>query len=232
MNFIKKLGICVSMGWHLLKVFWQIISGLYSILDLTHPCVSIFGGSRLKQDSSYAQDAYAIAAKLVSNGISVLTGGGPGIMQAGNCGANSVKHTENDIVTMGIGVSGLGHEQAMNPCAKKTMMFDYFFARKWLLLNYSVGYIIFPGGFGTMDELSELLNEMQTGKIRQAPVILIGTNYWKPYQAWVNEARKHHLLSETHEPKITITDDLDYAVSILVKHCESCETTGINSKKS
>lgn len=217
MNFLKKIRICITTGWGLLKEFWQIISGLYMILDLTRPSVSFFGGSRLAQDSAYAKYAYKIAAKLVANGISVLTGGGPGIMEAGNCGAQSVQHPESEIVTIGIGIRGLTG-QDFNKCASKRIIFDYFFARKWLLINYSMGYVVFPGGFGTMDELSELLNQMQTGKLSQAPVILIDTAYWKPYEAWINEARTKHLLSASREPKITVTDDLDYAVALLLEH--------------
>lgn len=226
MNFIKKITICIATSWRLLKELWQIITGLYMILDLTRPSVSIFGGSRLKQNSPYAQDAYNISAKLVANGISVLTGGGPGIMEAGNCGATSAMHKKNDVVTIGIGVRGL-EKQEFNRCAGKTIIFDYFFARKWLLLNYSMGYVVFPGGLGTMDELSELLNQMQTGKLTQAPVILIGVNYWNPYYEWINEARKHHLLSTTREPKIILTDDLDYAVSLLLEHYKETSNNSV-----
>jgi len=222
MNFFRKIGICIATSWRLLKELWQIISGLYIILDLTRPSVSIFGGSRLKQDMSYSQEAYAISAKLVNKGISVLTGGGPGIMEASNCGAASVKHNEIEIVTMGISVRGLEDEVSNRCVGKQPIIFDDFFPRKWLLLNYSLGFVVFPGGFGTMDELSELLNQMQTGKLKQAPVILIGTKFWKSYYDWVQEARSENLLSPVSEPKLTLTDDLDYAVSLLLEHCKKC----------
>ena len=116
MNFIKKLSICAGTFWHLFKEMWQIVSGLYTILDLTRPCVSFFGGSRLKQDSMYAQHAYQLAAKFVQHGVSVLTGGGPGIMEAGNCGALSAAKNK-EIVTIGIGVRGLD-SQPFNKCFK------------------------------------------------------------------------------------------------------------------
>jgi len=221
MNFFKKIGICLATSWRLWKEMWQIVRGLYTILDLTRPCVSFFGGSRLKQDSRYAQHAYTLAAKFVQHGVSVLTGGGPGIMEAGNCGAMSVAK-KGEVVTIGIGVRGLGDGAPFNKCAVKNIIFDYFFSRKWLLIHYSVGYVIFPGGFGTMDELSDLLSQMQTGKIPMAPVVLIGADYWKPYMAWVDEARKTDLLSGINAPKIVVTDDLDYAVAVLVEHCAQC----------
>jgi len=222
MNFFKKIGICIATSWQLFQELWQIISGLYIILDLTRPSVSIFGGSRLKQDTFYSQEAYAISAKLVAQGVSVLTGGGPGIMEASNCGAASVKHKETEIVTMGISVRGLEEEVSNRCVGEQPIVFDDFFPRKWLLLNYSLGFVVFPGGFGTMDELSELLNQMQTGKLKQAPVILIGTSYWKLYYDWINEARKEQLLSPINEPKLILTDDLDYAVSLLLEHCKKC----------
>lgn len=221
MHFIKKIGVCIVTAWRLWKEMWQIIRGLYSILDLSRPCVSIFGGSRLKQDSIPAKQAYEISAKLVSHGISVLTGGGPGIMEASNCGALSAAK-DHGVVTMGIGIRGLIHDQPFNKCAGKKIEFDYFFSRKWLLIHYSVGYIIFPGGLGTMDELSDLLSQMQTGKIPFAPVVLIDKDYWKSYEAWVNLARENHLLSGRYEPHITVTDDIDEAVTILVGHCRDC----------
>lgn len=221
MNFIKKIGTCIATSWRLFKEMWQIISGLYKILDLSRPCVSIFGGSRLKQDTFFAKHAYEISAKLVQNGISVLTGGGPGIMEAGNCGAVSVAK-KGETVTIGIGVRGL-EEQLFNRCATKNIQFDYFFSRKWLLIHYSVGFVVFPGGLGTMDELSDLLSQMQTGKLPPAPVVLIGVDYWKPYEAWVNQARKENLLSGIHEPKIVLTDDIDEAVAVLLGHCKQCK---------
>lgn len=231
MNFFKKIGVCVVTGWKLIKETWQIVTGLYIILDLTRPCVSIFGGSRLLQDSSYSQDAYAIAAKLVAHGISVLTGGGPGIMEAGNCGAGSGAHEKGEIVTMGIGVRGL-EGQDFNKCAGKTVLFDYFFSRKWLLINYSMGFVVFPGGFGTVDELSDLLNQMQTGKLHQSPVILIGTSFWKPYQDWMEQARNHQLLASVNVPQIVVTDDLDHAVSILLEHRKKMSANPTISKVS
>ena len=223
MNFLKKLVVCTATAWRLWKEMWQIVSGLYSLLDLTRPCISMFGGSRLKSDDPFVQHAYAIAAKLVQQGVSVLTGGGSGIMEGGNCGALSAAKP-GETVTMGIGLRGIEDGgQGFNRCATKHIDFDYFFSRKWLLIHYSIGYVVFPGGFGTMDELSDLLSQMQTGRIQPAPIVLIGTEYWKSYEDWTKRARKEHLFSGYHEPHIVVTDDIDYAVSVLVEHCQGCK---------
>lgn len=226
MNFIVRLWKSLVVGAGVLRELFQIMYGQYKILKLPQPTISIFGGARLSQDDAYTKEAFEIGSKLASEGFSVLTGGGPGIMESANCGATkaSDEHLDDGRVygkSMGIGISRLRYEQHLNSCVSEKITLDYFFARKFLLLNYSMGFIIFPGGFGTMDELSDLLNLMQTGKRSFAPVILIGTEYWKNYIAWVETARQAHLLSKTNEPKIIVTNNLDEAVALLVEHSRS-----------
>lgn len=211
---------CFKVAMQLLKVNVQIINGLWKIGKLTQPCVSIFGGSRNFHHEDYYRDVAARAAHLLShNDISVLTGGGPGIMEGANCGAhelpNGIKRTLKIVIT------GLEHEDMPNPCPGESVTVDNFFARKWLLIDYSMAFIIFPGGLGTMDELSDLMNLMQTGKIKKRTVVLIGTEYWRHYKAFFEQAREQSFLSRTViEP--VITDDIEYAVKLITLHCQEC----------
>ncbi len=233
MNFITRLWRSLAVGAHLSREIFQIMYGQYKILRLPQPTVSIFGGARLPQDGEYTKKAFDLAGKLAYEGFSVLTGGGPGIMESANCGANKIyeEHKEKGIKngkngrtigrSMGIGISRLRYEEALNRCISEKITLDYFFARKYLLLNYSKGFIVFPGGFGTMDELSDLLNLMQTGKRPFAPIVLIGTEFWKCYREWVTTARQAGLLSQSNEPRVLVTDDLDEAVTLLVEHSRS-----------
>ncbi|MGC2310391.1 MAG: TIGR00730 family Rossman fold protein [Candidatus Babeliaceae bacterium] len=224
-QFIQNITKALAIGAHFFKTTLQIIYGAWKISRLPQPIVSIFGGSRLKKDSIYVQQAQIVARMLVDRNLSVITGGGPGIMEAATCGASHEQ--KRRIRTMGIGVVGLKGEEGFNPCVKDSIMLDYFFARKYLLINFSLGFIIFPGGFGTMDELSELLTLMQTGKLKRAPVILIGSEYWKDYLAWVEVARHNGLLVSKETHLITVTDDLKEAVDILASHCDVCMIQGI-----
>src|SRR5690606_34188715 len=144
----------------------------------------------------YAQDANQIAAWLVEQEMSVLTGGGPGIMEAANCGAVRSLH-KDEVHSIGIGVRGLNEPK--NVCVEEYFELDYFFARKWLLTQYSVGFIVFPGGFGTLDELSEVLTLIQTRQMKKVPIVLFGKDYWRPFLQWVREeALPHGLIKEEH----------------------------------
>lgn len=226
MNFMIRLWKSLVVGAGVLREVFQIMYGQYKILKLPQPTISIFGGARLSQDDTYTKQAFEVGNKLARAGFSVLTGGGPGIMESANCGAAKVateKEQDGHVYgkSMGIGIRRLRFEEPLNSCMSEKIILDYFFARKFLLLNYSMGFVIFPGGFGTMDELSDLLNLMQTGKRSFAPVILIGTEYWKNYIAWVETARQAHLLSQSNEPRVLVTDDLDEAVALLVEHSRS-----------
>lgn len=221
-GFLHRMVQCVVVGWRLIREAIQIVYGMYKIMRLPRPCVSIFGGSRLAQHSHYAELAYECAKLLVEENIAVLTGGGPGIMESANCGAQSVK-TDGQLRNIGIGITGMRHEKGLNPCVGERIVLDYFFARKWLLINYSVGFIVFPGGFGTLDELSDLLNVIHTQKRAWAPVVLIGVEFWKPYEAWLEQARREHLVEPIQEPVVLITDDLTVAMKYLKQHCIPCD---------
>lgn len=224
---IMRLWRCVVVWWKLSAEVWQVVYGMYRITRLPTPSVTIFGGSRLPQDSMYARQAGELAGKLAKAGLAVLTGGGPGIMEAANCGVVSAlggaEHAQQ--FSMGIGITGMRDETGINPCVGEHVLLDYFFARKWLLLNYSIGFVVFPGGLGTMDELSDLLNLMTTQRRSMAPLILIGSEFWKPYLLWLDHARSQRLISHDYEPDILVTDSIDEAVVLLVNYCATCSTT-------
>ena len=119
--------------------------------------------------------------------------------------------------SMGIGVKGL---EGPNPCVQEYFELDYFFARKYLMTRSSVGFVVFPGGFGTLDELAEILTLLQTKKMKKIPVILVGVEYWSPFMEWVkDEALQHGMLKQEHVELIELTDDLDRALSLLCQHC-------------
>ena len=196
----------------------QLTYGVWKVLGMPYPRVSIFGGSRLKTDSTYSQKAHQLAHKLAQNKLSVLTGGGPGIMEAANCGAAH----ETKERTMGIGVRNLPGELGINACAQDNVLVDYFWVRKLLLLRYSIGFVIFPGGFGTLGELTDLLTLMQTKKMAHVPIILVGVDYWSSWIAWADQAEKEGCISMEERALLVTTDDLDWVVTTLIKHCKNC----------
>lgn len=222
MRFFKKLWTAIKLSFTYLKVMPQLIRGAWKIGWLPQPVVSVFGGSRLKKNSKYVKWARELSERLVAYEISVITGGGPGIMEAANCGA--VRKEEKHQHTMGIGVRGLTAEGLPNSCVKEFLITDYFDIRKFLLIHYSYAYVIFPGGFGTVDEFTQVITLMQTDKLSIAPVILIGTEFWSSFVDWIERAIKEGLIPREHAEYITITDDLAKATAILVNYCENCAT--------
>ena len=220
MNVFKKLWVSLRLCKEYLKVMPQLVVGAWRIARLPQPVVSIFGGSRLKRTSKYVEWAEALSRNLVAREISVLTGGGPGIMEAANCGA--FRKDFHRVHTMGIGVSNLPNEQSINPCVRDFMITDYFPIRKFLLVQYSYAYVVFPGGFGTLDELAEVLTLLQTKKLASAPVILMGEEYWSNLVTWIERAVKEGLITADHATMITVTDDIEKATTILVTNCQRC----------
>lgn len=180
----------------------------------SHPkSVTIFGSARFKEDDEHYQAARELAGRLSAEGYAIVTGGGPGIMEAANRGA---QETEGNEHSLGMCIQ-LPHEQVTNPYVTSSANFHYFFTRKVLMSFAAEAYIYYPGGFGTLDEFFELLTLVQTKKIPKLPIILVGNDYWKPLDAWI----KHHLL-EDHaaiNPEdtdlYTITEDVDEIVNIV-----------------
>jgi len=202
----------------LMRVWMQLLYGAWRVSSLPQPIVSIFGGSRLPQDNIYATQAVQIAQWLVEHNISVLTGGGRGIMEAASYGA--IYNNGGKGRSIGIGVKDLG-ENIRNPYVKEYFMLDYFFARKWLLTRYSVSFVAFPGGFGTLDEITEILTLMQTKQMKKMPIILVGIEFWGPLMIWLKtECLKHGTISEKDLELFTVTDDLEEVFCIVRDECE------------
>lgn len=169
-------------SWAIFKIMSEFVDG-YEKMSRIGPCVSIFGSARTPSDNPYYQLAVEIAEKLTTKGYGVITGGGPGIMEAGNRGA----HNTNGI-SVGLNID-LPFEQSSNPFIDddKDLHFEYFFVRKVMFVKYSQGFIVMPGGFGTLDELFEALTLIQTEKIGSFPIVLVGTKYWGGLLDWLKQ---------------------------------------------
>lgn len=212
----RILGI-FTLAYQLLRVSLQTIYGGWRISKLTPPIVTIFGGAKLKEHDQYFKQAYNLGKLLMEHDISVLTGGGPGIMEAVSCGV--LHKSSGKISSIGIGVRGLG--QGRNPCVEEYFELNYFFARKLLLTRYSYAFVIFPGGFGTLDEFSEVLTLMQTKKMQQTPIVLIGKDYWSKFLGWVKgEALQHKLIDADNVKLFTLTDSLHEAFTVIQSSCK------------
>jgi uncharacterized protein (TIGR00730 family) len=198
-------------SWAIFKIMGEFVEG-YEKLSRIGPCVSIFGSARTKENQEYYQLAVRIAQKITDNGYGIITGGGPGIMEAGNRGAHLAGGT-----SVGLNID-LPFEQHDNPYIDKdkSIDFDYFFVRKVMFVKYSQGFVVMPGGFGTLDELFEAITLIQTHKIDRFPIILVGTEFWRGLLDWI----KKTLISEGNiSPKdidlINIVDTEDEVLKIL-----------------
>ena len=167
-------------SWRMFHIMAEFVEG-FDALSKYHPSVSIFGSTRVKPGDEVYKTAEQIGQLLAENGFGVITGGGPGVMEAANKGAATAGGN-----SIGLNIE-IPLEQKPNPYANITLRFRYFFVRKVMFVKYAVAYIILPGGFGTMDELFESVTLIQTHKIRPFPVILVGSNYWKGLLDWMKE---------------------------------------------
>ncbi|MDT0689776.1 TIGR00730 family Rossman fold protein [Salegentibacter sp. F188] len=167
-------------SWAIFKIMGEFVNG-YEKLSQIGPCVSIFGSARTKPDQKYYKLAESIAKRIVDHGYGVITGGGPGIMEAGNKGAHLGGGT-----SVGLNID-LPFEQHDNPYIDndKSLDFDYFFVRKVMFVKYSQGFVVMPGGFGTLDELFEAITLIQTHKIDKFPIILVGRDFWSGLVEWI-----------------------------------------------
>lgn len=227
MSLGKALHAYITLTGHLGKTFFQMIRAAYKISQFPQPPVTIFGGSRLKMDSAYIGQAHRLAHLLVAENIPVLTGGGPGVMEAANCGAMHERAKRGEvspIISIGIGVKDLHPErEPYNCCATTQITMDYFFSRKWILMEYSIGFVVFPGGFGTLDELFGILTLTQTKVRKQVPIILFGTEYWQPLIDWTRDTvLAGGLIDEDAFKLFVIVDDIYDALPILIEHCKLC----------
>ncbi len=165
-------------SWHMFTIMAEFIESTERLSGL-HPAVTIFGSARMKSDNPFYQQCVDVSRRLSDAGFAVISGGGPGIMEAANKGA-----FEGKSASIGLNIE-LPHEQKTNPWQNISLNFRHFFARKVAFAKYADAYVIFPGGFGTMDELCEVLTLIQTGKTRHIPVILVGSGFWSGLLDWI-----------------------------------------------
>jgi uncharacterized protein (TIGR00730 family) len=169
-----------SDTWRVFRIMAELVEG-FEALNSVGPAVTIFGSARLQPGSEYYEKCVKVAQELAKGGFTVISGGGPGIMEAANKGAQN-----GNGISVGLNIH-LPMEQSANPFQDIKVEFRYFFVRKLMFVKYAVGYVIFPGGFGTMDELFEALTLIQTKKIRSFPVILVGRQYWQGLVEWMKQ---------------------------------------------
>jgi uncharacterized protein (TIGR00730 family) len=201
-------------SWAIFKIMSEFVNG-YEIMGKIGPCVSIFGSARTKPDDTYYLLAEKIAYKISKAGYGVITGGGPGIMEAGNKGAHLGGGT-----SVGLNIE-LPFEQHFNAYidGDKNLNFDYFFVRKVMFVKYSQGFVIMPGGFGTLDEMFEAITLIQTKKIAKFPIILVGTTFWHGLIDWVKQVlvEQYKTVSPEDMNLIRIVDTEDEVVEVLDK---------------
>ena len=199
-------------SWALFKIMSEFVEG-YESLRRIGPCVSIFGSARTNAtEPQYLQAATDIAEKLTKKGFGIITGGGPGIMEAANKGAQ-----KGSGPSVGLNID-LPFEQSSNPYIDpdKNLNFDYFFARKVMFVKYSQAFVVMPGGFGTLDELFEAITLVQTGKIDRFPIILYGEEFWEGLKNWVDTTLKGTgKISPNDTDLIRIANDADQVVEII-----------------
>ncbi|BAM02606.1 LOG family protein [Phycisphaera mikurensis] len=195
-------------SWRMFRILSEFVDGI-EVMSAVGPAVSIFGSARTPEDDPVFAQAVACARKVVERDFAVITGGGPGIMTAGNKGAH-----EAGGQSVGLNIK-LPHEQSGNPYQNVSLDFRYFFVRKVMFVKYACGFIIFPGGFGTLDELFESLTLIQTMKIRPFPVVCVGHDFWDGLLDWIRETldEKYRTISHADLDLIHVTDDLDEAVA-------------------
>ncbi len=219
-------------AWRVFRIMGEFVEGYDELQDIG-PAVSIFGSARTASDDPMYQRCVETARLLGEAGLTIITGGGPGLMEAANKGAR-----EAGALSIGCNIE-LPFEQGLNPYVDTGVNFRYFFVRKTMFLKYSQGFVIFPGGFGTMDELFEALTLIQTGKVRNFPVILVGTDFWGPLVDWVKttmietgtiSAEDVDLFTLTDDPKEVLRHVVDrYSAYQKVHHAPPLQPRGTDS---
>ena len=196
--------------WRVLRIQAEFVDGFGTLAELG-PATGVFGSARTKPDHPLYAAAEQIGSRLVEAGQAVITGGGPGIMEAANKGA-----AQAGGISVGLGIE-LPFETGLNPYVNLGINFRYFFARKTMFVKYSQGFVVLPGGFGTLDELFEALTLVQTQKVTSFPVVLFGRAYWAGLVGWLREtALTHGSVSSPDLDIFTLTDDVDEAVATVV----------------
>ncbi|MEY3220864.1 MAG: hypothetical protein RIT27_2221 [Pseudomonadota bacterium] len=203
-------------SWRVFQIMAEFVEGFEQMANIS-PAITIFGSARFKEDNPYYKLAEEIGYELSKAGFAVVSGGGPGVMEAANKGA-----FQGPSPSVGLNIR-LPHEQHSNPYQNVSLEFRHFFARKVMFVKHASAYVVLPGGFGTLDELAEILTLVQTGKTRKIPIILVGTDFWQGFLDWIKKA----LLQETHTidaedlKLITLVDDANSVVKIIFDYYEN-----------
>lgn len=198
--------------WSVFKIMSEFVEGFEKLSNIG-PCISIFGSARTKESNPYYQDAVTLAEKLTKKGYGIITGGGPGIMEAGNKGAKKGKGP-----SVGLNID-LPFEQTPNQYIDndKSIDFNYFFVRKVMFVKYAQAFVIMPGGVGTLDELFETITLIQTEKIQKIPIILYGTDYWKGLLDWMRDVvfKKEKCINQSDLDNFILLDDIDDVIQTI-----------------
>ena len=191
------------------RIMWEILRG-FRALHFVGPCVTVFGSARFREDHAYYKLGQEVGARLAQAGFTVMTGGGPGIMEAANRGAKSVRGR-----SIGCNIV-LPAEQQENPYLDQFVTFRYFFVRKLMLVKYSYAFIALPGGFGTLDEMFEVATLVQTGKVQDFPLVLMGVSYWEPLLAFLRDRLvPHQTIDRADVDRLIVTDSATEAVEAI-----------------
>ena len=194
--------------WSVFRILADFTKGFDELGDLG-PSITVFGSARTDKENFYYQQSLKLSQKLAKKGFNIITGGGPGIMEAANKGARMV----NEVESIGLNID-LPSEQVSNPYTTKELSFDYFFSRKVMLVKYSMAYVVFPGGFGTLDELFEALTLVQTRKVTGVKIFVIGTEFYKPLLDFIeSKLLTNGMINKEDIDLITVTDNIDYVVN-------------------
>ncbi len=198
--------------WRIFRIMAEFVDS-FETMSKVGPAVTIFGSARVKADDPWYQKAERLASELGRHNLGVITGGGPGIMEAGNKGA-----TEAKTRSVGLNIE-LPFEQKGNRYANVPIHFHYFFSRKVCFVKYSIGFVFFPGGFGTLDEFFEVITLVQTQKIPRFPIILIGRKYWSGLLRWAKRTVEHEgYINPEDLDLVTVTDNIEDAVTVILDY--------------
>lgn len=201
-------------SWRIFQIMAEFVEGFEQLATIS-PSVSIYGSARMKPDNPYYQMTEELAYRLSEAGFSIVSGGGPGLMEAANKGGFRGKSK-----SIGLNIS-LPHEQSGNPYQDISLNFRHFFSRKVMFVKYASAYVVMPGGFGTLDELAEVLTLMQTGKSRRFPIVLMGATFWEPLINWFKETLvAQGTISAKDLDLFQVTDDIDEVIDIIFRFYE------------
>jgi len=208
-------------SWRMFRIMGEFALGFDRMNQIRSPAVTVFGSARTQITSRYYNQARKLGRALVEAGYAVVTGGGPGTMEAANRGACEAKGT-----SVGLNIL-LEHEQGPNPYQTISLQFEYFYVRKVMLAKYSAGFVIFPGGFGTLDELAEILTLVQTQKIRPFPIYLVGSSYWSGLVQWFrNTLAKEEAIAKSDLDLFKVLDDVTAIPSDIGRYHTSARSAG------